>query len=257
MQHIIKVSTMTTQSFYERRPLMVVALLETIVIAVHIPFLILVKTATLSDVAADGVIYIILTAIAVWLLTRQQWWQETGFRWPNRTRYLLLFWLPALPLILNLLAGLKPTTTNPARILVLLVISLLVGFVEEAFYRGLILRALLPKGIWPAVIISALLFGFSHAINLFSGENWQYVLLQITYATMIYGFASAALVIYTKTIIPLVVIHFLIDFGSFWQANGTTHTTGITAGDIFVTVVGSAMALIYGVILLVLASRRR
>jgi hypothetical protein len=77
----------------------------------------------------------------------------------------------------------------------------------------------------------------------------------LIYTTTIYGFASAALVIYTRTIWPIVGIHALIDFVSWLQAGTTLKTTGVTFGDVFITVVGSALAIGYGILLLILANR--
>ena len=78
---------------------------------------------------------------------------------------------------------------------------------------------------------------------------------QLVYPTTIYGFASAALVIYTRTIWPIVGIHALIDLASWLQAGTTLKTTGVTFGDVFITVVGGVLAIGYGVLLLILAKR--
>ncbi len=88
------------------------------------------------------------------------------------------------------------------------------------------------------------------------GENPQAVALQLVYVTIIYGFGSAAIVLYTQTIWPIVVIHSLVDFCSWLQAGTTFNEAAVTFGDVFITVVGSALAIGYGAALIVLANRR-
>ena len=93
----------------------------------------------------------------------------------------------------------------------LLIVTAMVGFAEEAIFRGLMLNALKPRGAWTAVIVTSLLFGLSHSLNVLSGKNLAVVAVQILYALAI-GFAFAALVIKKGFIWPLVLAHFLIDF---------------------------------------------
>lgn len=47
----------------------------------------------------------------------------------------------------------------------LLLLALLVGFSEEMLFRGLLLEASRPWGLWPAVLFSSLLFGLAHAVT--------------------------------------------------------------------------------------------
>ena len=67
------------------------------------------------------------------------------------------------------------------------------------------------RGTWTAVIVTSLLFGLSHSLNVLSGKNLADVLVQILYALAI-GFAFAALVLKKGIIWPLVLVHFMIDF---------------------------------------------
>jgi membrane protein implicated in regulation of membrane protease activity len=54
-----------------------------------------------------------------------------------------------------------------------------------------------------------------------------------------------------------VLIHFWVDFSSWLQAGSSALTAEVTFGDIFITVVGSALAIGYGSLLLFLAHRRQ
>jgi uncharacterized protein len=210
-----------------------------------------------ADLLKNGIGYAVLTVLTIFLLNRLGWWQETGFRLSYRWFYILLFWLPLLVPALSLLGGLKIASTDPWRIAIFFVVALMIGFVEEGIFRGIMVRALYARGMWVAVIVSSVLFGLSHSINIFLGENPEAVLLQIIYATTIYGFGSAALVIYTGTLLPLIAIHFWIDF-SGWLATGSSlQTSGVTFGDVFITVVGSILAIGYGTLLLILAQQAK
>jgi len=102
-----------------------------------------------------------------------------------------------------------------------LVITLLIGFAEEAIFRGLMLNTLKANGFWRAAMITALLFGLSHALNVLSGKSMAETAAQIFYAVA-FGFAFAALVLKKGILWPLVIVHFLIDFASFLARPGFT-----------------------------------
>jgi membrane protease YdiL (CAAX protease family) len=60
----------------------------------------------------------------------------------------------------NLVGGLQPTDLGRASSF--LALALAVGFVEEVYFRGLMLRPLLARGTWRAVMVSTVLFGAMH-----------------------------------------------------------------------------------------------
>ncbi|WP_410515042.1 CPBP family intramembrane metalloprotease [Paenibacillus sp. BR2-3] len=62
-----------------------------------------------------------------------------------------------------------------SEVLFFIFFTLLVSFVEESIYRGLILKTLLPKGVKTAVITSSLLFSLTHmCAGSADGEERQY-----------------------------------------------------------------------------------
>lgn len=213
-----------------------------------------------ADLINNAVCYSLLAIATAMLLSHLGWWRPAGFRGPFRWADPLLFWLPAVPLLLTLPAfvvgAAKVVVTNPWQIALFLYVSLLVGFVEEGLFRGVMVRALYPRGIWMAALVSGVLFGLVHAVNIPLGYNAQATGLQIVYAATFYGFASAALVIYTGTIWPIVLIHGLTDFVAWLQSGATLATTGVTTADVVSTAVISVLGIGYGVLLLVLSKRR-
>lgn len=200
---------MTQSRFAERHPFWFVAILEVMVILVYLALGTIAHFTNLSNVGLEGLANLVLTIIAVILLSVMGWWSIVGFRPPDQPADLLYFVVPFLPAVVSLLAGVE--LKNVLVVTQLLIITLMVGFAEEAIFRGLMLNALKPQGTWTAVIVTSLLFGLSHSLNVLSGKNLADVAVQILYALSI-GFAFAALVLKKGIIWPLVLAHFLIDF---------------------------------------------
>lgn len=67
------------------------------------------------------------------------------------------------------------------------------------------------KGIYLAVLVSSLLFGFAHIIHYFlHDESLLAAITQISYAVFI-GVSFAAFVIRNKSIIPAIILHAIFD----------------------------------------------
>ncbi len=198
--------------FAERHPLGFVALLELAVIVVYLLVGTFAHFASLPDDGVDAVANIALSVLAAALLSALGWWRVVGFKRAARPRDLLWFLPLLLPVGLNLSVG----TAFGGLLLTseLLVIALLIGFVEETIYRGLMLNALKVRGPWTAAIVTSVLFGLSHSLNLLSGKSGAEILVQVPYALAI-GFGFAAVVLKTGLIWPLIGVHTLIDFSSF------------------------------------------
>lgn len=205
---------MTRAPWAERHPYWFVASLEIVTIAVYLLVGTVAYFMQLSNEWLYGSASLILSVIAAMLLSRLGWWKVVGFRLPHQPSDLWYFALPLLPAVITLIVGIEVTS------LVLLaeffVLTLLIGFAEETIFRGLMLNALKAHGFWRAAIITALLFGLSHALNGLAGKSMAETGAQIFYAVA-FGFAFAALVLKQGILWPLVIVHFLIDFASFLQ----------------------------------------
>jgi membrane protease YdiL (CAAX protease family) len=172
---------------------------------------------SLSNMALYGLANLGLAIIVAALLTGMGWWRKIGFRAPHRRADLFYFLVPFIPMLINFIPGLEITSLR--YLAQVFAIALMVGFVEEAIFRGLMLQALKARGLWSAAIITALLFGLSHALNVLTGKSLLQDAVQIFYALAI-GFAYAALVLRKAILWPLVLAHFLIDFVNFIQRPG-------------------------------------
>jgi len=225
-------------SFPKRRPLIFAVLLLLVIyvtffLAGAVAYRLKLPTLTIYFIA-----YPILALIAILLLSRWHWWREAGFRLPPNPRYWWLFTVALLPVILNIaFAGIG--YPGLGLVLFFLVLALLVGFVEETYFRGMILRALHTRGPWQAVIISSLLFAIAHPLNLLVGANLAATLMQVAWAFAL-GMMYAALALRTQTILPLIVTHALTNFFGY-LAVSTIETTSmstiyyvVTAGEIII-----------------------
>jgi membrane protease YdiL (CAAX protease family) len=111
-----------------------------------------------------------------------------------------------------------------------------------------ILRVLLPKGVWAAVLISSLLFGLAHSTNLFLHFSGQPVLvgLQILGA-FTHGVGLAALRLRTNTLWPLILLH---AFGDLFLHLGNLPVPLMDAAV-------DAVLLIYDIVLIETMRRRK
>lgn len=198
-------------------------------------------------------------AIVAVIVLALGWWRAVGFTGFRSWHSVWLAWFPALLVAsLFMLQALQSPLTDDARWLGLSIPNMFfVGFFEEALTRGLILYLLLtawksrPNGVVEAVLVSSVLFGLAHLLNLFTGAPLSATMIQIGYATG-FGVGFAALLLRTNTIWIGVVLHALVDAnGEAWFGPSTeaTETTGDPANLSPLVLVGLPL-LIYGIILI-------
>ncbi len=131
----------------------------------------------------DTVRETLIALIVVLPIALLRWWSETGFTRGVNGQGILLCLLPLLFIVGPTLLSLRGITRAPTLLLVTgITLSLLVGFAEEGMFRGVIMRCLLPKGIWPAVLFSTFCFAGVHLTHLLSGASWGYTADQVILA---------------------------------------------------------------------------
>ncbi len=225
---------MAAGSFPDRRPYTFVALLELTIIGVYLLAGTVDHFLRLGGLGVYALANAALVLILALVATRLGWWHRIGFRRASAATLVLV--LPMLlPAVLNVFPGLAfpglPETLG------FLALALGVGFVEETAFRGLMLRALEPRGLWRAIIITTVLFSVTHLMNILAGEGGLQAVMQLLYSAAI-GFAFTALVLRTGVIWPLIVAHALIDFVVFLRAPGAVLAPTVEiAVDLAVTVV--------------------
>jgi uncharacterized protein len=242
---------MNRSPFAERHPYWFVAILEVVVIFVYLLAGTVAHFMNLSNRGLYGIANLGLTVIAALLLTAMGWWKAVGFRSPDKPRDLLYFIVPFLPLAINLIPGVE--VTSLLLLTEILAITLMVGFVEETIFRGLMLNALKAHGFWRAAIITSLLFGLTHAMNVLTGKSVAEDAAQVFYAVAI-GFAYAALVLMKGILWPLILAHFLIDFTYFIQKPGFTFPPFWT---LFIVVGMAIIFTAYGIFVMLQTSKEK
>lgn len=162
----------------------------------------------------------------IYMLTLLNWWGEVGFVRPKSWRILL----PYLPLFLLVIVSKISEITSLGIhvsdlnfILVGLFIYVAGGFMEEAVFRGLVLRTLLPMGLVRAAVLSSMIFAIVHLLNLAGGANLAGTILQVVVAFLM-GLAFVAPLAVTRNIWPLIFIHALNNFGGYLAVGGLLDT---------------------------------
>lgn len=151
-----------------------------------------------------------ILAVVLW-----QGWRDVGLdRWPDWQGWRLT-WFPLLyigaGLIAAILFGLPPASV----LLIILVNTLMVGFSEELMLRGVMLQAFRHvTTIWPAVLLTSLLFGAMHSLNVFVTGDLGAALVQ-SCAAFLSGLLFIALRLRTGSLWPPILLHALWDFTVF------------------------------------------
>ena len=140
---------------------------------------------------------------AIAIVSALGWWREVGFTRPAEWRRPWAAALLLLPVGIGLGDLIHAGTRAPLWIALLLAgLALGVGFTEETYFRGLVLRALVTRG--------------SLAVtNLFApGAAPGAVAFQVTVAGLV-GVVLASVRLLMNAIWPVILAHALIDFAGF------------------------------------------
>ena len=120
--------------------------------------------------------------------------------------------------IVALCRGDAVVTAGAGEICKFVFFCLSVGFFEEIYFRGLIFPLLLvffeskKFAELKAVIVSGVVFGLIHIVNLFGGADFGAVAMQVGYSTL-NGLMYAALFVFTRSLWLPVLCHSLFDVG--------------------------------------------
>lgn len=236
------------KNFATQRPALFAFLLMLTLEAIVLGALLLSNLAGIPILSLDLPILLLNAIVAAILIGAMRWWKETGFNAPSEWKNMRLYLLP-LALLVGPTLFFQPQIPSPAsKIIILIIVTLLIGFQEEAIFRGILIRAFRPQGVMKAVLISAALFGVIHVNSLFVGRDPIFVLAQVV-ASFLGAIGLGALRIRTNTLVPLILLHAFNDFLQF------SATGGMEAGDVDLSipvlkVVLSGLMAFYGFYLL-------
>ena len=131
---------MRTPGFAERHPYVFVALVEVMVIAVYLAAGTVAHLRHLGTVQMYTLANLALAVVVAFQLTRMRWWTATGLRAAGSLRDLPWYLVPLVPMAINWIPGIDLGSAR--HLLLVFALTLMVGFVEEAVFRGLMFTAL-------------------------------------------------------------------------------------------------------------------
>jgi len=160
------------------------------------------------------------------LVTLAMRWHDLKFVAPRPANSLLILWFPALYLLffalLPAVLGLPPVGT----LLFIALNTALIGLSEEWMFRGVLFQGLRSRlDMWPAILLTSLLFGAVHVLNVITtGQLLEAVVQSV--AAFMSGMVLLALLIRTGSIWVPIAYHALWDFGTFVTSSTTPKTAG-------------------------------
>jgi membrane protease YdiL (CAAX protease family) len=91
------------------------------------------------------------------------------------------------------------------------IIALIPGIWEEWAFRGVIIPLNSKKySKLTVLMISSIIFGIFHLINILYGQDWVYTIFQVIFASA-FGFLFGYLFIKTNSLLPSIILHYLFD----------------------------------------------
>lgn len=131
-----------------------------------------------------------------------------------------LYFIPLLLIVsVNLWNGININNTG-SEILFRFLTMINIGFLEEIIFRGFLFKMMAKDNIKSAIIVSSLTFGIGHIVNLLNGAELIPTLLQICYAISL-GYLFVTILIKSKSLIPCIITHILINFLSIFNVDNT------------------------------------
>ena len=118
----------------------------------------------------------------------------------------------------------------------------MVGITEELIFRGLLFVCMCKTNVKSAIVVSSITFGIGHIVNLLSGAPVFDTTCQIIYACAI-GFCFTIVFKTGKSIIPCLIVHFLINASSGFGALPENYHTFQIIVTVFLTVISVGYSL--------------
>lgn len=213
-----------------------------------------------------------LVVLVLGIVALLGWWKQVGFRKPHSKS--LRFMIPPLLYIGLLLSvgtisgksggtGFLGTSSSKELILVALT-TFLVGLTEETMFRGIIFHGATARfKTILGTIISSLIFGLLHFMNMLGGAGFGWTVSQVIHAASD-GFMYAALRLVTGSLWPGIILHGLWDLSVSYvhtavKAGGgaaAQNLTNLQVGGIHISPLQVLPGVLYGAYVLWRWSKR-
>ena len=204
-----------------------------------------------SILIRGGVIWGLVALTLAYYIIRYKEISKLGFRSAEKgAAKRMLYFSPLLLIALSPFTAGINFNGGAALILANLFLTLGIGMAEEIFFRGIICGAWLGHGVGKAMMISSLLFGLSHILNIAGGAELGETVLQICFA-LVYGMIFALIFAESGSLLPCVLLHALHDFCAFISGEGSAQF------EIILGAVQFIVLLVYFLYLFQMTARKR
>lgn len=136
--------------------------------------------------------------------------------------------------------------------LILIITAVMIGICEEFIWRRVIFSKLLQawqasaKGVYGAVIVSSVLFGLCHYMNmLYGGQSFQQTTNQVINAVCMGVFLAGLYYRFGRMIVPI-GIHFISDFSNLFMNEVLNYTYDLPRIDSFLSVIVPVLYVVIG-----------
>jgi len=202
--------------FAEDHPYIFIAGLFIVDNALAIPFVVAVRLMGADVEPLRLVIPAVQSVFMLWVVWHLGWVAKSGFK--RELKALHLYWYPVLlAMVPVLLYGSIHVPTGPLAFYTAALLFTAIS--EETLARGVMITALLKKGAWTAILVSAGLFSVGHLTNLVFSDPGFVKMMEVLLATFGFAVLYGAMFIRTGNILPLIVLHMLHDY--FLVTSGT------------------------------------
>lgn len=170
---------------------------------------------TEAKLVQGGFIWLSVIAAILFYFIRSHSISGIGFRRVEKGTMKELYY--CIPMIIVALSGMiagVDFSQGMSFLLASLFLTIGVGLSEEIYFRGIIYNLWKTQGKGKAVMVSSILFGICHLMNVLGGAGIIETVLQIFFA-FFYGIIFALIFIKTESLLPCVGLHFLHDFCAF------------------------------------------
>lgn len=204
-----------------------------------------------SILIRGGVIWGLVALTLAYYIIRYREISKLGFRGAEKgAAKRMLYFSPLLLIALSPFAAGINFNGGAALIFANLFLTLGIGMAEEIFFRGIICGLWLECGVGKAMMLSSVLFGLSHILNLAGGADFGETILQICFA-LVYGMVFALIFAESDSLLPCVLLHALHDFCSFISGEGSAQF------EIILGAVQFIVLLVYFLYLFRITARKR
>lgn len=168
-----------------------------------------------SAMIRGAVIWGLVVVTLAYYIIRYKGISKLGFHGMKKgTAKRMLYFSPLMLIAFSHFAAGVDLNGGVTYLLANLFLTLGIGMAEEIFFRGIICGLWLKHGTIKAMILSSVLFGLSHLLNIAGGAGLGETILQICFA-LVYGMVFALIFEEGHSLLPCVLLHALHDFCSF------------------------------------------